>query len=505
MSTFHGLEMARQALSTQQSALYTTGHNIANANTEGYTRQRVNFETSSPFPQVSRNRPQIPGQMGTGVEAGSVQRIRNQFLDNQFRSENSTSGYWTARSEALSRMETLLNEPSDTGLSTTIDQFWQSLQDLAVNPENSGARSVVLQRGQALAETFNYMSGTLTNIRNDLENQIDVTIKDANTLIDGINELNKQIKNLETHGYTGNDLYDRRDVMIDQLSEIVSIHVDYNKSHLPPNKMGDGVATITIVNHAGTAITELINGVTGEANLFDEPSYTEAESLSVINSITIAGADSGIMSTNGSLKGLIDSFGYADEAGVANGDYPEMMRQLDQMAFAVATAFNEQHQEGKVGSGENAADGGAFFTNFGGGETAYIGAAGAISVLLTNGSQIATSTNGDSGNGDNALNLAAVFDKPITSLDGASIKKFYESVIGDLGVTAEHANRMTENTGTLLAQVENQRLSVSAVSLDEEMTNMIKFQHAYSAAARNLTAVDEMLDRIINNMGLVGR
>lgn len=94
MSTFHGLEMAKQALFTQQAALYTTGHNIANANTEGYTRQRVNFEANSAFPAAGRNRPEIPGQIGTGVKAGSVQRIRDEFLDVQFRGENSLAGYW---------------------------------------------------------------------------------------------------------------------------------------------------------------------------------------------------------------------------------------------------------------------------------------------------------------------------------------------------------------------------------------------------------------------------
>lgn len=484
MSTFHGLEMARQALSTQQSALYTTGHNIANANTEGYTRQRVNFETLSPYPQASRNRPQIPGQMGTGVEPGSVQRIRNQFLDNQFRNENSTSGYWATKSEALSRMENVLNEPSDTGLSTTIDQFWQSLQDLAVNPENSGARSVVLQRGQALAETFNYLSDSLTNIRTDLQTQIETTVKDANTLIDGINELNKQVKNLETHGYTANDLYDRRDILIDQLSEIVSIDVSYDQGHIPSGKIGDGVATINIVNDSGTAIEEIVNGIEGEIQKINAPVYNNAETLSVVSSINVNGTN--VMASSGSLKGLIDSYGYIDGENVA-GDYPEMLSKLDKMANTVATAFNEQH-------------GSVFFE-----VKNSIGAAGSISVSITDGSEINASSNGDSGNGGNALLLAEVFYTANDSLDGASIKDFYESVIGDLGVTAEHVNRMSENTGILLAQVENQRLSVSQVSLDEEMSNMIKFQHAYSAAARSMTTMDEMLDKIINSMGLVGR
>src|SRR5690625_3167035 len=135
MSTFQGLELARKALFAQQGALYTTGHNIANVNTEGYSRQRVNFETSTPFPVPSRVQPKIPGQLGTGVEIGTVQRIRDKFLDMQFRAEHSRLGYWDTKQEALSRMENLLNEPSETGLSNRMDLFWQSLQDLADHPE----------------------------------------------------------------------------------------------------------------------------------------------------------------------------------------------------------------------------------------------------------------------------------------------------------------------------------------------------------------------------------
>src|SRR5690625_159690 len=144
MSTFHGLEMAKRALFAQQGALYTTGHNIANVNTDGYSRQRVNFQTSTPFPVPSRVQPQISGQIGTGVDIGTMERIRNKFLDMQFRSENSRHEYWDTKQTTLSRLENLLNEPSSSGLSNTMDQFWQSLQDLASNPENDGDRQSVV-------------------------------------------------------------------------------------------------------------------------------------------------------------------------------------------------------------------------------------------------------------------------------------------------------------------------------------------------------------------------
>src|SRR5690625_4603547 len=241
MSTFHGLEMAKQALFAQQAALYTTGHNIANTNNKGYTRQRVNFETMSPYPAGSRNRPQIPGQLGTGVQVDAIQRIRDRFLDYQFRSENSRSGYWNSKSNSLSRMEELLNEPTESGLSHTMDEFWQSLHDLATNPENSGSRSVVVHRGLAVTETFNHLSDSLVAIQEDLKSQIDVTVSDVNSLVRQINDINEQIQTIEPHGYLANDLYDDRDRLIDELSEIVNIKVHRMKSSQSSLDISDGL------------------------------------------------------------------------------------------------------------------------------------------------------------------------------------------------------------------------------------------------------------------------
>src|SRR5690554_5152495 len=130
-STFHGLETARRALATSQTALRTTGHNIANANTPGYSRQRVNLKPTEAYPSPGFNKPNIPGQIGTGVKAGEVERVRQEFLDIQFRQENNKNGYWGARYTALEKMEDILNEPTEDGIANTLDRFWQSLQDLS--------------------------------------------------------------------------------------------------------------------------------------------------------------------------------------------------------------------------------------------------------------------------------------------------------------------------------------------------------------------------------------
>lgn len=504
MSTFHGLEMAKQALFAQQAALYTTGHNISNANTKGYTRQRVNFETMPPYPAASRNRPKIPGQMGTGVQVGSVQRMRTKFLDYQFRSENSRHSYWSTKADALSRMETLLNEPSNSGLSKTIDEFWNALQDLAVNPENSGARSVVAHRGLAVTEAFNHLSKSLSSNRADLRNQIDTTVSDTNSLLRQIASLNEQISELEPHGYLPNDLYDRRDNLIDELSSKLNIKVTYSKSSETSPNIADGIATIEIVNDDGESFQPSIILVDGEQ--VNELAVTYGnDDYSAVNSVSVNGTEVDILSSNGTLKGLIESYGHDfDGDGNVIGTYTDMLSDLDKMANTIVEEFNKVHRSGKSLDGTDGID---FFV-FKDGMT---GAAG-ITVnqeILEDGDKIAASTNDSDGEGANAKALAEVFNN--RNLDGnplgnnTSIKSFFQSIIGEMGVKAQEANNRMENTAVLRLQVEEKRMSVSSVSLDEEMTNMIKFQHAYNAAARSMTTIDEMLDRIINNMGLVGR
>uniref|UniRef100_UPI0028A81280 flagellar hook-associated protein FlgK n=1 Tax=Sporosarcina ureae TaxID=1571 RepID=UPI0028A81280 len=217
-STFMGLETSKRGLYTQQSALYTTGHNVGNANTPGYSRQRVNMQATSGFPGVGLNAGTTPGFLGTGVEAGSIQRIRDTFVDHQFRSESTKLGYWESRTNAVAQMEDAIGEPSEYGLQQSMSDFWQSLQTLAANPENGGARAVVVERGVAVADSFNYIHKSVSEIKGNLGDQIDFSTNDINSLLSQIGELNKQIATVEPNGYLPNDLYDARDGLLDQLS-----------------------------------------------------------------------------------------------------------------------------------------------------------------------------------------------------------------------------------------------------------------------------------------------
>ncbi|MFE4523007.1 flagellar hook-associated protein FlgK [Cytobacillus firmus] len=652
ISTFHGLEVARKGMNAQQSALYTTGHNIANASTPGYSRQRVNFETTSPYPAPSMNRPQIPGQMGTGVQAGSIQRMRDSFIDDQFRGENNKLGYWSSRSQSLSSMETIMNEPTEQGLANTMDQFWKSLQDLSVTPQDSGTRSVVRQRGLAVADTFNYLSSSLSAVQKDYKSEIDVTQKAVNSIIKQINDLNGQIGDVEVHGYLPNDLYDKRDLLLDNLSKYVNINVDAKSSGGLSSAIAEGKFDIYLADHNGNILKDdngkqikLVDSTMNEAygisiNYDSASAENPVGSINILqldkngegyggfavdpkNPATIANSFAHFETlknnTSGSLVAHIESYGYKTSDGKVKGLYPDMLRKLDEMAFTFAQKFNEVHRSGwsLTELNDGVKDGKNFFAfegtaptssnpygaaknlklhedvlettdniaaaaegttvslamsadaandsdtngnpvvsgsvefptdvtvNWDGskwdytvtasnpeGAEIHTGSLGdGISTLeLPNGlkldfSEITSKAAGDkwtlaipvnagsvpadeafAGSGSNAAALANVKDE-VLNYGGttSTVTSFYQSIIGDMGVKASQANQMAKNTGVLAESALTRRESVSSVSLDEEMTNMIKFQHAYNAAARNITMVDEMLDKIINSMGLVGR
>src|SRR5690606_33774125 len=229
------------------------------------------------------------------------------------------------------------------------------------------------------------------------------------------------------------------------------------------------------------------------------------EAVGTINSILDQ-----VLESNGSLRALIEAYGHGvstEDPNYPVGDYPMMLKQLNELAYDFAQAFNEIHRQGYDLDGVgNTTNGGDFFT-IGSNSFDYASEIKVEEYLIENPNKIRASdswgSNPSSGNGLNAQKLAEIIMNGNSSND--SIKASYESIIGTLGVDAQQANRMADNTAVLRSQVENQRMSVSAVSLDEEMSNLLKFQHAYNAAARSLTAIDELIDRVINNMGLVGR
>ncbi len=515
-STFHGLETARRSLFTQQAALSTTGHNIANANTEGYTRQIVNMQASRPIEAVGLQRSNAPGQLGTGVEFSSIKRIREGFLDSQFRNENKALGSWTVQNDTLEKLEAIVNEPSDSGFRTVLDNFWKSWSDLSKDPDNVTNRKIVRENAIALADTFNLTSKQLSDLSSDLTENIDVKVAQINSNLTSIANLNQQILRIEGLGNDANDLRDQRDLLTDEISKIINIEVMDT-----PQGYNINMGTVALV--AGNTVTPATADSMQTAFSSGDLNSGEIYGLIVSRDLHVADYQSQLDTladtiANGEVTLTIPEGSVLPEGTVLNGvAYTGTNRTLTSDLTVQVDGINGLHKLGYT-LNDPLTSGGDFFTSNSGG--AITAASFQLNpAIAANPNIIATSMRTDmdggverviKGNNSLALLASGLKDSTFTFTAGSvigngTIDDFYRSVVGQLGVEAREANRQALNQSVIVEQVNSRRLSVSGVSLDEEMTNMIKFQHAYNAAARNITAVDEMLDRIINGMGVVGR
>jgi len=223
MATFN---IAKSGMSVQQKAIDVTSHNIANANTEGYSRQRAIIETTRPFGMPSLNNAVGAGQLGTGSQVSAIQRVRDTFLDYQIRVETSIQGQFEARDKYLSEIENIFNEPSDTGLSSIMGKFFDGWQQLSKQPQSSNARTVVAQQSAALADTLNHTYTQLSKLKENAQAVINNSVFDVNNTLNQIDELNQQIMGVKIGGNSPNDLMDKRDLLMDQLSAKFNINID---------------------------------------------------------------------------------------------------------------------------------------------------------------------------------------------------------------------------------------------------------------------------------------
>lgn len=470
-STFFGMDIARRALQAQQRALDVVGHNIANANTAGYSRQVAVHQTTQPWTYPSRYMPAGAGQVGTGVQIVAIQRVRDAFIDMQLRNETESAGRWQARRDALRQVELIFLEPSDLSLRSAMDQFWQSLQDLHQHPESDAARAVVRERALSLTATFQHVHKQLTDLQWDLDRLAQLEVEKINSLAERLADVNSQIFRVVNSGQEPNDLLDRRDQLLLELAELVDIDVV-----ILDNKMANvSIGGLSIVN--GDHVTFL----RAEADPAKQDMVT----------IRWGNTDREVKVQNGRLAGVLES---RDQL-VAG-----YLQSLDRLAQSLIQQFNAVHRQGyTLNSSSATPDGGDFFVGTG---AADIDLSEGILQSLSN---IAASRDGTPGDGSNALALANLYLEPLAELANVSMRDFFTSLISGIGVAAQKANDMVESQEVLVEHLMNRRDSISGVSLDEEMIDMIRFQHAYAAAARVMTTMDELLDTIITRMGVVGR
>jgi len=485
-STFHGLEIGKRAILSQQTALSTTGQNIANANTKGYTRQEAVLSAAIPLASPSPNNGTIPMQMGTGVEVSEFRRIREGYLDSQFRSEQQQAGYWETKASALSQLEDVFNELSGTGLSTSLIKFWQGLQELAKQPESLSARVVVTADGKAVADNLNQLYSGIANAENSMEAQLKSDETEINAAASEIASLNLQISKNIGSGQQPNDLLDRRDLLLDNLSKLVDIEV----------KQGDNGQ---------------VNVLVGGEKLVNGNSASEVSIDTVKGGLLVSGKL--VQLSGGEVKGLLETHGYADTDGKMVGRIPELRANLDLLAVTIAESINGIHASNEArnlddirarSTDPNAAlDQLNFFVDKDDPSQPPKNAGNMIvnPKLLDNPNKVAAAISDNIGDGSNALKMSDLFtDKINIGGNNTTIGDFYQTVIGQLATEVQSAQQSSDDSSMMMTMVDNQRQSVSGVSIDEEMTNMIRYQQAYNAAARYVSAVNGLLDTLINGI-----
>ena len=476
MSILLGLNTAIRALLTQQLAINTTAHNIANSNTPGYSRQQVLMETTDPFTVPAQNRSATAGQLGTGVTAQVVRRIRDEFLDKEFRTQNEALAYWRSLASGVHTVEDLFNEPSDNGLGKVLANFWNRWRDLTNDPANSAVRLTLREQASELASYIRHANNEIVRQQYHVDEQIVTSVATINSIARQIESLNGQIAKVLAIGDMPNDLRDRRDLLVDQLSHVVKISAF---------EADNGTMAVTI----------------GGAQLVGDNYLNEIDASGLnpqgFHDLIWSGDGSAVNITGGETSALL----YQRDSLFADN-----LTSLNDFASALITNINAQHA---LGFGLNGSTDLDFFTDSGvaGQEAATIDLDALILADLNN---IAAAGNdpttpagitGGPADNSNALAITAVQFALLMNAGQATMDDFYRGMMSTLGSQGDHADKQAANQDLLVQHVESGRQSLSGVSLDEEAANITRFQRAFEGAARMITTLDSMMDTIVNKMG----
>jgi flagellar hook-associated protein 1 FlgK len=452
------LNTGRQALQVHQLAMQVIGQNTSNVNTEGYTRRRLELTSAPPY--------DVSGlwQLGGGVDVESLGRVRDRMIDDQYRRADSAASYWSQRDETLGQVETIFSELGSAPISTELQQFWSSWQDLANNPEGMSARSALVQKAQSLASGVQRAYNNLSTERTNVDNQIATDVAEVNSITSRIARINVQIVRSEVDHTEASDLRDERDRLVDRLSSLMDISIQENST-----------GSVNIYN-GGQILVQV------DQSIALEVSKSSNNGL-LSTTVTYGPGGRTLNLQNGEIKGLMD---------LRDKDLGKVMGQLDQFAVALANRVNEVH---RTGFGLTDTNGIEFFA------ADVTGAANfrVASLILDDPARIATSTVPDAtGNNSLALQIAGIQNEKLLDSGRSTLDDFYRNTVTRLGADKAYAADQLSVEKAALDHLEARRQAVSGVSMDEEMTHLISVQQAYQAAAKIISTVDSMTQTVLS-------
>jgi flagellar hook-associated protein 1 len=463
MSTFSGLNSALSGMQAQRRGLDVTGQNIANANTDGYSRQRLNLQAvgGTVMPAIYS----VDNGSAGGVAVHDVTRVQDLFLEAQGRAEHAQNAYLGDQKQTYNTIEKAFGEPSDTGIQSQFSEYWSSLHDLANNPGDLATRTQVLDRGIELTTGIRTAYDSVNSYWTTTRAQLDTAATDVNSTADAVAQFNQAVLRATASGMPANELADQRDLAVQKLSELTGA---------------------TAVNQADGTISVYLGG----SNLVNGATARHVQSTGAGLMSNVGTTPAGLQWADNSTPVALAGGSIGSQVYTLNTVLPGAVASLDAVANNLATTVNAQHQ---AGYDRNGNPGQPMFT----GTTAAT-----IAVAITDPTQVAasgvatvppaTGGNLDGSNADALANIASLSTGPDVS---------YRKMITDLGVASEAATRKADIQTTVPSDIDSARTAQSGVSLDEEMTNMIQYQRAYEAAGRVLTTIDSTLDTLINHTG----
>ncbi len=630
MSSFSGIEIGKRSLMAQSQSIQTAGHNISNADSEGYSRQRVNLRAFDPLYRPDLSRAERPGQIGQGIDVMSIERVRDELLESRIVAQTNQESYWKTREEYYVMLENVYNEPVDISIRTNMDKFWQSWQELSIYPESQAARQAVVSRGESLVDSVHQRFTSLEGIGKILNGDIEGSIEQVNEYAVQIAEINKEIVRSKAMGDNPNDLLDRRDLMVEKLSNLVNIttdnrdpdefmvHVDghilvqgglsrsfdvipqvdnngYSKvvwsdtgndAYFSGGQVGalielrdvDLRQEMQSLNTMTMEFTDMVNDIhrnavgmnntTGLDFFVEEPFVNNAlgnydsdgdgvedstyifrmTGTNVLDPQEQTGL-AGVMTFSGSTGDVEVPYSPTDTIETIinriNDSQAEVKASLDRnnnLVLKATTAssidnpdFVIRHVEDSgqflvgysgilAGSGEaNAYDFGtanAVQTLAGAGTDGEEATQYAVSPVLNPSGYVSINqaikndvmsvaaskptTNGlfEAGDGSAALEIAALRNNSVMIGDAKTFDDYFAQSVTNVGLKGEQAEINMFSQNAIMTDLRNLRDSISGVNIDEELADIMKFQHGYNAAARFVTVIDEILDTVINRLGV---
>ncbi|HUA39671.1 MAG TPA: flagellar hook-associated protein FlgK [Candidatus Sulfopaludibacter sp.] len=468
LGLFGTLDLAARSLQTQMTGVEVAGQNLANINTTGYSRQRVEIETS---PDITST----IGPEGTGANAVAIQQVVNSLLNSQIQSQQSVSGYWNAQQSALQSAQTGLDEflngtgssdgtsgsnsssdsTTSTGLSAQLSSLFSAFQSLAASPTSLTARQAVVNQAQDLASVFNQVNSQFNNLRDSLNTSLNSNVSSANQLLSDIASLNQEISSAQFSGGTANDLLDAREQDLENLAQLTNFTTSAG---------ANGAVDVSIGGQT------LVSGDQVEDTL---QTYDAGGGQLLVQTAT-GGVP--LTLTGGSIQGTIDA---------RDGTLANLQTGINTLASTFITQVNSIYSGGYSLTGSTGAN---FFT---GADAGDIG----VNIALVNDPSLFQASGSATATGDNsvALQLAQLASTTQAGLNNATFGDSYSTTVTDLGNALQTANTQVTNQTSVVNMLNAQRESVSGVNVDEEMTTLMGFQRAYEASAQLVTTINTMM------------